>query len=629
MKKLFYIISAISCAIVMAFSLIACTDAGAPSHPVDKTPDYVVSADEFSQKLEEFLSDDRTNRTTYTDAERAAAEYLRAELVSYGYADDQSDDGKKMIREFGGKNAKNETVKSQNVVATYRPSDVGDGAPNVVIGAYYDNRFDASLSDDDPTDTYVTRSHGVLANGTGVATLLVLAEYLQTQKPELDFTVTIAFFGASAVNNIGVSQYYNKQMTVAEKRNTVLMIELQRLGVDHVYAFSDYRKTRRESFFDGVAAKSGLDVYKPTQKSPLILSLRALNGIPFYQWVQSGNFSVFFNNGIPTLNVVGANWETIDLTDREGDSHANVGMGKDDTLANLKRNYPDYAQKMATAGTLVMNSLTADGFIDAMKYDRDNFPDTDVLATDWIWYAVVLGVMAIAAVVMTLLSRRLIKKYPVPPVVPPVRRNVKMAVFGMEYEDANSNDIFIDLKRVNDKTDDIFPGIPNNDGDGNIFPPLFPPPVSRDHTERDKSEVIQTDEKEPHGSESDFDPFASESEVAEKADAAKTTDDTADKIDETAAQDLKTDNAAIVPSEPEIKQNDKDASETPTEEIKKAATAPRKATPTARKTTSAGKSVSAKKSVASSARTVSAKKPIKKQTDDGENKNGGEDSSEQ
>ena len=58
-----------------------------------------------------------------------------------------------------------------------------------------------------------------------------------------------------------------------------------------------------------------------------------------------------------------------------------------------------------------------------------------------------------------LVNARLAKKYPI---VAPQPKTVKMAVFGMDYEDKNSADIFVDVKRVS-ALDDIFPGIPNND----------------------------------------------------------------------------------------------------------------------------------------------------------------------
>ena len=70
MKKLFAVISAIVLAFMLTFALVGCSDAGAPSHTVDKEPDYVLSAETLEAKLYEFMSDGRSDRTTFTEAEK-------------------------------------------------------------------------------------------------------------------------------------------------------------------------------------------------------------------------------------------------------------------------------------------------------------------------------------------------------------------------------------------------------------------------------------------------------------------------------------------------------------------------------------------------------------------------------
>ncbi|MDE7463790.1 MAG: M28 family peptidase, partial [Clostridiales bacterium] len=347
MKKTTRILFILLCVVVMAFALMGCS-AGAPKYEPSDPSTFTISVDSVTEKLEEFLSDDREERTSYSDGERNAAAYLRDTLVGYGYTDDGTEETG-MIRRFTTKeqvtnnNGTTSTIErsSQNVVAVYEPSALPGTHKNVIVGAYYDNRY-SSLSGGNGT-----KSNGALSNGTGVAALLAISEYLQTEKPKLDFSVTMVFFGASAVNNVGVSKYYD-QMTAEEKTNTVLMIELQRLGVDHVYAYTDSRETKRETFFDGVAEKSGLEIYKITQQSPAISGITGgLNGIPYYQWAMNGTFAVFFNHNIPTLNLVGANWETFGLTDNESSDNDDIELTAHATLENLQKLYPDYGEKIA------------------------------------------------------------------------------------------------------------------------------------------------------------------------------------------------------------------------------------------------------------------------------------------
>lgn len=465
MKKSFKILSIILCLAVAVSILVGCSDAGAPDH--DVSDEYIaVSTETLQNRMHDFMSDGRGDRTTYTAAEKSAAEYLQALLTGEcGY-----DTKDVEIQDFSVVENNKINVTSQNVVAYYRAQAESVDTKNVIIGAYYDNRYASAYN-----GAQALKSEGALSNATGVVTLLSVAEYLQTEKPLLDFNVSIVFFGASAVSTTGAQRYYNG-MSVSERDNTVLMIELQRLGVDHVYAYSDSRATRREAFFDEIAVKNGLDIYSVTQKSPIMTNVYSLKGIPYYQWAQGGVFRPFFNTGIPTLNLIGANWETSDMTDTESAAHANISFTEADTLDALERMHPDYADKMAVAATLVIRSLESDEFLATMRYDRDHFPNTDVLQKDWIWYLVVVCVVSATAAIMVLVRMYLTKKHPVSLSVEP-QRNIKMAVFGMEYEDKNSDDIFIDINNSRTYDDEIFPGIPNNDSIDDIMPHMPYPPI--------------------------------------------------------------------------------------------------------------------------------------------------------
>lgn len=469
MRKIPRVIFIVFAVVFSAFSLLACADAGAPDHDVSE-PNYSVSVSSLERKLEDFLSKCE-NRTTYTDGERKAAEYLNALLAEYGYSDTSVRDFSvsETVEVDGVKQEKK--VTSRNTVAVY--SQGADAQrKNVVLCAYYDNRYSQPFSGAGGG----FGASAALSNGTGVATLLGIAEYLQRKKPSLDFNVTIAFLGASAVSNVGAQRLYN-DMTAKQRDSTVLVVELQRIGAEHVYAFSDARNTKREAFFDGIAEENGLDIYKTTQRSPIVGGMSALNGVPYFQWSHSGVFPVFFNAGIPTINIVGADWETMDLTDND-----RVSFTESDTLKNLKDNNPHYSENMAAAATLVIEAMESDGFLTAMQYDRDNFPDTDVLEKEWIWYVIVLGVLLVAAAAMYFVVSRLSKKYPI---TVPQPKKMKMAVFGMDYEDKDPDNIYIDIQPV-DRGEEIFPGVPNNEQTkktpfDDIFPPFVPPTTIAPH----------------------------------------------------------------------------------------------------------------------------------------------------
>ncbi|MDE6293033.1 MAG: M28 family peptidase [Clostridiales bacterium] len=458
MKKSFRILSLSLCVVIAALFMISCSDHGAPVHDTT-SPNYAVSTSALTDELNNFMTEN-VNRTTFTEGEKKAATYLVNRLNDMGYSDVGTQSFTVTENEVPGLN-------SQNVVARIGSAEAN--AKNVIIGAYYDNRYSSPYNGANGDG-----GEGVMVGGTSVATLLAIANSLANNISALksDLSVTVVFFGASYVSNEGARAYLDK-MKDNEYKNTVLMIELQRLCCDHLYAFSDARETKREKFFDRVAADSGLNVYKPTSKSPMITGLSALNGVPYYQWAHSGVFSEFFNVGIPTLNLVGANWESSNLSDIESAARDDISYTENDTLRNLKRYYPDYAEKMATAATMVIRSITDGEFLEVMQYDRDNFPDTDILSASWIWCLVVLLVVIVAAAVMTIVGAHLKKKYPVVRRAPP---QMKMAVFGMDYEDKSSADIFIDIRSGSDE--EIFPGIQNNapkssNAIDDIFPPLY------------------------------------------------------------------------------------------------------------------------------------------------------------
>lgn len=462
MKKTLRILPIMLCIVLSVFVFAACSDHGAPEHKVE--PRYSVTEEAALNNLKEFMQG-RENRTAYTSRERDAAEWLVNKMTDCGYDVE--------VKEFTAEENNVKDLTSQNVVAKLYADNRSAETKNIVIGAYYDNRFSSAYQ-----GSSGDRSPAALNGGTGVASVLSVAEYLAAHKTDikLDFDVTVVFFGASYYSSVGAQAFYDG-MTGDEISDTVLMVEMQRIGCDHVYAFSDARETKREAFFDGVAKKSGLDIYKATQKSPLITGMSSLNGVPYYQWAHGGVFDVFFNNNIPTLNLVGANWETVDINNAESKDNDNISFTAKDDIETLLRLYPDCGKKMATACTLVVNSLVEPDFVEVMEYDRKNFPDTDILTKQWIWYLVVLGAMIVAGAVMFAVVSHLGKKYPVEI---PKPRKMKMAVFGMDYEDGKSDDIFIDL-RDPFESDEIFPGIKNNERSNNvttnedIFPPYEKP----------------------------------------------------------------------------------------------------------------------------------------------------------
>ncbi|MCH5351567.1 MAG: M28 family peptidase [Clostridiales bacterium] len=608
MKKTRFVIIVL-CIVLAAFALISCGEPGAPEHTVSSS-NYTVKTSTVEQNLEEYVKN-HPDRTAATDGEENAAIYLLEKLDGYGL------DSAEMTEFTYTENNKSKT--SRNVSAVYKE----EGATkNVIIGAYYDNCYGlVSSVSKEPIEV-----EGALANGSGVAAALAVAEYLGGTHDELGFNVTLAFFGSSAIGDVGAREFY-KSMSRTGKENTVLMVELQRLGVDHVYAYSG-PGTKREAFFARVAKDNEYNIYKTTQKSPHIVNMRVLDGVPYYEWAQTGLYNCFYNGGIPTLNVVGANWETISLTDKESANNPDIAFTSADTFSNLKRLYPDYGSKIALAASFVIASLHDPEFISVMTADKRAFNPNAAITRDWIWGLVLIAFLVIAYVVMNIVVKRMGKKYPVSA---PQPKKIKMAVFGVDYEDGGPNDIFIDFADSAPNgagAEEIFPGIPNNDKRGyrtqnvdDIFPPIVPRTEQRAKPQEPKDPAAPQATEAEKAKTDNNNSSSAEPEKAEKESAAKEKTDednkTENATDEKGAEDNAPQKTGSAVSERKTSAKKTDGTKTTLTE--KPTTKKQSATTTKKSTTKSGLTGSA----ATTGKSTQTKKPtVKKPTSKGADEKG-------
>lgn len=138
-----------------------------------------------------------------TDGEKRAAEYLAAQLESFGYD--------AVIREFPLPNG----ATSRNVVATL----AGSTSRRVIVGAHYDTK---------------PPSPGANDNGSGTAAVLVIAKDLADEK--LAPTIEFVFFGSEETidsnpdhHHFG-SRFHVASMSTAEKRSTAAMFSVDMIA---------------------------------------------------------------------------------------------------------------------------------------------------------------------------------------------------------------------------------------------------------------------------------------------------------------------------------------------------------------------------------------------------------------
>lgn len=394
--------------------------------------------DAMERALTEFLgegSDSRVDRTSFTDAEKTAGNWLNARLTQLS----EAAGGGLTV----GKHAfsYSEQYNSYNIDARYKGAD---STRQVILGANYDNLYG------DIGNLKGNKAAGALQNATGVAVLLEIARYLVTQRPEYPFDVVLVFFGASEPGLIGSREYVNK-MTADARLNTLLMANIQRVGGDHLYVYDDEVKTMHGQLLLDAAAANGAEFRRQPASTPYIAA-ETVQGIPYTTWGMLGDQAGFMSSGINTVNIFGGRLGSLNLSNAETIG-GGISYTSKDNLEMLKSRYPAYKQQMADIASMLTSALAREDFTSvclASPIEKYNY----TWLTKPVYVSIILvGVMALLGVALILIVKHFEKKYP----YIPIKKSLKIAVFGMDYEQQNGNDIFVDIK-PNDRPNNPFDG---------------------------------------------------------------------------------------------------------------------------------------------------------------------------
>lgn len=397
-----------------------------------------LSAD-MRKELSDFVNGEsgreRVDRTPFSAGEANAAQYLMDEMSALSAFETQ-------LQNFTYQpysNKEQEIYSSQNVVSVYKSAQ--PNAKAVIIGANYDNQF-GEFNTSSHKVLAATASHGAYLNGTGVATLLQLARRLQSQAPQLSYDVYIVFFGAGEMWNYGADKYVEEYMSASMLSNTLLMINLQRIGGDKTYIYSDEVRTDHNDYLFSKVEQEGLYFSKVPAHIPR-MSADYIDKLQYVHMGMVGASASFANRGVPYANIFGGTFDTFTLGLDEMKDSKNVLYTENDTVRYLEENMTAYAYKMAETAQLVYATLTADDFISSIENTKQTAFNYSVLMTPWIASVIVIGIILICSLILVLVAQHFSKKYPYKPEI----KRLKIAVFGMDYEQKNDSDIFIDIKQ--------------------------------------------------------------------------------------------------------------------------------------------------------------------------------------
>ncbi len=370
-----------------------------------------------------------SRRTSFTDESESAAELLSEMLIRCGLtASVQSFSVKRQVYEnfFTPSIAE---YTSYNVVAQTTPVD---GRKTVLITCPYANHYS-----DNPVFSG-TGAEGALGTATSTALLIELAAYLQNNVDTNLYNFKFALFSATDEGNYGSKAYVENQENSLD--DVIFCVNLERLGGGDVFYYTDEVATPHGKLVSEVA-QSDLKPFPSVGR--VILDYSTVDGLEYSHYAMLGDNSTFMSEGKACLELIGGSFDGL----RSGDGKGFATNTKYDTFLSLNEIYSDYADKLAAAGELVIELTSKSELSDAVSGGSAQW--YKVYTKSWIAYAIGLGIIVLLIIALLWVTKVLDKKYPLPK-----QPKIKIAVFGSEFEDANEDEIIVDIKRKDDPKDD-------------------------------------------------------------------------------------------------------------------------------------------------------------------------------
>ena len=203
-------------------------------------------------------------------------------------------------------------MPSQNIIAD--KGQLRDGGPRVIIGAHYDTLVD---------------SQGASDNGSGVATVLTIAEHIAGQA--YPFDVRVVLFGTEELGpGLLGSRHYVEKMTREEIVSTIAMINFDALGFGTtLMSVGDFRLTDRA---EEIGRSFGMNI-------------GPFSETPWESYGGASDHAAFRQAGIPVLYLTSDDLSLIN--------------SPEDTIEHIN---PELLGRAAEVGLLVIESLS-DGLL--------------------------------------------------------------------------------------------------------------------------------------------------------------------------------------------------------------------------------------------------------------------------
>ncbi len=438
MKKLFAVIVAL----LMTLPLFGVNKVNA-----DSTHSEYITAEEI-RVMTENICNFVWDRTSFTEAIKSAADKLAgngssSELVAVGASDVEFLNGIYLnarvepfttsVRVTKGFGYEQQDITSYNIFVS--PKNFDPEKKTILITTNYSNLYGENFI------TKAMKAPGALGSAATTALAIKLANYMST--PEFlensPYNFEFAFFSGTYEGNFG-SQAFIRDHAKEFDDNVILAINLERLGCGETYFYTDEAETSHGEFIEKFS--DGYDVKQFPSVGRVLLPIQTVDDIKYSHYALMSDNATFLSNGMSCLELIGGDFTG--LGDREGGEKYLTNTGFD-TYANLEKYYPDYAEKLSSVATFIIELTAKEELKDVCVGAATSYK---VFTERWIAYVICLGIIIILILIMILLINRFEKKYPIP-----TSPKIKIAVFGKEFEDINENDIVVDIKRNDDDVD--------------------------------------------------------------------------------------------------------------------------------------------------------------------------------
>lgn len=310
----------------------------------------------------------------------------------------------------------------------------------VYIGAGYDNV--ANYKDSQGNNV---GGEGACSNATGVATMMAIAKSLPD---DLNFNVVFVAFGASKLSIKG-SEYFVQSMNNNQASNALLMINLDGIGSgDYLYLYTDEEQTTHQTFITGIAASNGIQIKNPPENKKIMTGKYFANDLSYTHYGLQTDSVRFRNRRILSASFMSLNWEDNKYAAVQSVLSPIIIDTSEDTLANLKKYYPQYNDVMNDVSLTVLSTLSDENFVATMEKAKTEIKDYSIWISKGLYIGIsaglILGLIGMALAMYYYNKSKAVKKgekiHCEPPIQPKV--NIKEEdIFGMgSHDDDDKHD---------------------------------------------------------------------------------------------------------------------------------------------------------------------------------------------